>query len=36
MLITGDIVQDQIVPDMPNDEASPKNWMRYSRMNWRR
>jgi glyoxylase-like metal-dependent hydrolase (beta-lactamase superfamily II) len=27
VLITGDIVQDKIVPNMPNDEASPKNWI---------
>ena len=26
-LITGDIVQDKIVPNMPNDESSPKNWI---------
>jgi glyoxylase-like metal-dependent hydrolase (beta-lactamase superfamily II) len=27
VLIPGDIVQDKIVPNMPNDEASPKNWI---------
>jgi glyoxylase-like metal-dependent hydrolase (beta-lactamase superfamily II) len=27
VLISGDIVQDKIVPNMPNDEASPKNWI---------
>lgn len=27
VLISGDIVQDKLVPNMPNDEASPKNWI---------
>jgi glyoxylase-like metal-dependent hydrolase (beta-lactamase superfamily II) len=27
VLIPGDIVQDKIVPNMPNDESSPKNWI---------
>ena len=27
VLIPGDIVQDKIVPNMPNAEASPKNWI---------
>lgn len=26
-LISGDVVQDKIVPNMPNDESSPKNWI---------
>lgn len=26
-LIAGDIVQDKIVPNMPNEESSPKNWI---------
>ncbi len=27
VLIPGDIVQDKIVPNMPNDDTSPKNWI---------
>jgi len=27
VLISGDIVQDKIVPNMPNAESSPKNWI---------
>lgn len=27
VLISGDIVQDKLVPNMPNEEASPKNWI---------
>ncbi len=27
VLISGDIVQDKIVPNMPNDDTSPKNWI---------
>jgi glyoxylase-like metal-dependent hydrolase (beta-lactamase superfamily II) len=27
VLISGDLVQDKLVPNMPNDEASPKNWI---------
>ncbi len=27
VLIPGDVVQDKIVPNMPNDESSPKNWI---------
>jgi glyoxylase-like metal-dependent hydrolase (beta-lactamase superfamily II) len=27
VLISGDIVQDKLVPNMPNEEASPKNWL---------
>jgi glyoxylase-like metal-dependent hydrolase (beta-lactamase superfamily II) len=27
VLISGDIVQDKMVPNMPNEEASPKNWI---------
>jgi glyoxylase-like metal-dependent hydrolase (beta-lactamase superfamily II) len=27
VLITGDIVQDKIVPNMPNADASVKNWL---------
>jgi glyoxylase-like metal-dependent hydrolase (beta-lactamase superfamily II) len=27
VLISGDIVQDKLAPNMPNEEASPKNWI---------
>jgi len=27
VLISGDIVQDKLVPNMPNEDASPKNWI---------
>lgn len=27
VLISGDIVQNKIIPNMPNDESSPKNWI---------
>jgi glyoxylase-like metal-dependent hydrolase (beta-lactamase superfamily II) len=27
VLISGDVVQSKIIPNMPNDEASPKNWI---------
>jgi len=27
VLISGDIVQDKLVPNMPSEEASPKNWI---------
>lgn len=27
VLISGDIVQDKIVPNMPNDDTSPRNWI---------
>ena len=31
MLIPGDVVQDKMVPNMPTEDSSPKNWIASER-----